>query len=64
MITSSLQNLPRYLQKGHDTREDVQLGTGSGHAVDSATRFILTDGESAQVMDGSHSFRRQNPFRS
>lgn len=42
--------------KRNDACEHAQVGAGSRHSVDGASRFVLTDGEATPSMNGIHSF--------
>ena len=55
-VTSRLQDLRRNLRKWNHTRENAQLSASPGHAVDSATGFVLADGKAAPAVNGIHAF--------
>jgi len=55
-VVSSVKDQGGDLGKRNDASEHAQVGAGSRHSIDGASRFVLTDRESTAAMNGMHSF--------
>lgn len=53
-VARSIQDLGGDIGERDLAGEDAEFSAGSRHAIDSATGFVLTDGEAALQVNGVH----------